>query len=129
MILGDSSAWIDHLRDRRSRATRRLRELLGDAELVTTDVVVMEVLAGAKDERERRLLGRMLASHRNVPTESRDFESAAAIYRTCRRQGATPRSLLDCLVAAVAIRVDAAVLHRDRDFDLIARHVDLRIDR
>lgn len=129
MILGDSSAWIDHLRDRRSRATRRLRELLGDAELVTTDVVVMEVLAGSKDERERRLLERMLASHRNVAAESRDFEAAAAIYRTCRRQGATPRSLLDCLVAAVAIRVDAAVLHRDRDFDLIARHVALRVDR
>ena len=89
----------------------------------------MEVLAGARDDGERRVLERALASHRNLAAESRDFASAAAIYRSCRRRGATPRSLLDCLVAAVAIRVDAAVLHSDRDFDVIARHVDLRIDR
>jgi predicted nucleic acid-binding protein len=34
--------------------------------------------------------------------------------------------MLDCLVAAVAIRHNIPVLHRDRDFDVLARHTELR---
>jgi predicted nucleic acid-binding protein len=56
-----------------------------------------------------------------------DFEDAAAVARMCRRGGDTPRSQLDCLITAVALRSDAEVLHRDRDFDMIARHTPLRI--
>jgi hypothetical protein len=129
LILGDTSVWVDHLRDRRTRAARRLDGLLGTDDLVVTDAVVLEVLAGARDDQHRRGLERLLGSHQRVPTEARDFAAGAAIYRACRRGGATPRSLLDCLIAAVAIRVGAALLHSDRDFDVIARHVDLRVDR
>ena len=38
-----------------------------------------------------------------------DYEQAAELYRTCRRQGETPRKLTDCLTAAVAIRHQAQV--------------------
>ncbi|MDQ4070481.1 MAG: VapC toxin family PIN domain ribonuclease, partial [Actinomycetota bacterium] len=49
-------------------------------------------------------------------------------YRTCRRNGETVRRLIDCLVAAVAIRVQASVLHADADFDVLARHTSLRVE-
>jgi predicted nucleic acid-binding protein len=106
-----------------------LRGAAARDDLVTTDAVVMEVLAGVRTERERRKVAVALAAWPRIATEQQDFDDAAAIYRTCRRRGVTPRSLTDCLIAAVAIRVDAAVLHRDRDFDLIAEHVPLTIDR
>jgi predicted nucleic acid-binding protein len=89
----------------------------------------MAVLAGARDEQHRRRLDRLFATYPRISTEPRDFDEAAAIYRACRLGGSTPRSLLDCLIAAVAIRADATVLHSDRDFDVIARHVDLAVDR
>jgi hypothetical protein len=38
-----------------------------------------------------------------------------------------PKSRLDCLIAAVALLTGAEVLNRDRDFDLISRHVPLRV--
>lgn len=98
-------------------------------DLVTTDAVVMEVLAGTRSAREHRTVAAALGRWPRVRTEQHDFDDAAAIYRACRRRGATPRSLLDCLIAAVARRVDAAVLHSDRDFDLIAEHVELHVDR
>ena len=41
--------------------------------------------------------------------------------------GDTPRRLVDCLIAAVALAVDAAVVHADADFDVLARHTALRI--
>jgi predicted nucleic acid-binding protein len=128
LILGDSSVWIDAMRRRPTVQAERLPRLSTD-ELVTTDAVVMEVLAGARSAHEVATVERALAAYRRIPTEQVDFDAAAAVYRACRRRGATPRSLVDCLIAAVAIRVDAAVLHSDRDFDLIAEHVELRIDR
>ena len=129
MILGDSSAWIDHLRGRRTRAARRIDALLAGDELVTTDPVVMEVLAGARDVAHRRTLLRLLSTRPHVPVAVEDWAAAADIYRDCRRAGTTPRTLVDCLIASVAIRSGATILHSDRDFDLIARHVDLSLDR
>jgi hypothetical protein len=58
-----------------------------------------------------------------------DFESAAELYRTCRSRGATVRKLIDCLIAAVAIRENASVLHNDGDFEALAMHTSLRIER
>ena len=56
-----------------------------------------------------------------------DAEQAAVLHRACRRAGETPRSLNDCLIAAVALRHDVPVLHRDRDFTVLAQHTDLRL--
>jgi len=38
------------------------------------------------------------------------------------------RRLIDCLIAAVAIRADVPVLHADTDFDVLARRTALRLD-
>lgn len=128
VILADTSVWVDHLRGRRTNAARRLASLL-DGGLATTDVVVMEVLAGARDAAHLLTLRRLLQRCEHLPVTAGDYESASTIWRTCRRGGDTPRSLLDCLVAAVAIRNGVAVLHSDRDYDAIARHVGLAVDR
>lgn len=88
----------------------------------------MELLAGARDDAHARTLANMLAWAQSFPVEGlADWESAAAIYRACRGAGITPRSQIDCLIAAVAIREDVDLLHADRDFDEIAMHTSLRI--
>jgi predicted nucleic acid-binding protein len=88
----------------------------------------MEVLAGARDEHHLSDLRRLLARASIVTTEPTDFEDGAALYRTCRRAGETPRRLIDCLIAATAIRADTAILHADADFDVLARHTTLSLD-
>ena len=55
------------------------------------------------------------------------YEEAAHIYRACRAGGETVRQTTDCLIAAIVIRAGAALLHNDRDFEVIARHTDLRL--
>lgn len=70
----------------------------------------------------------LLARTSLVPTYPIDYENAAALYRTCRLSGQTVRKLIDCLIAAVAIRADLPVLQADVDFDALARHTPLRID-
>jgi predicted nucleic acid-binding protein len=129
VILADTSAWVEYLRATGSPVDRRLDQLISeDAGVVTTDIVVMELLAGASKDEELTELRRMLLRFEHLPVDALDdFETAADLYRRCRRGGETVRTLLDCLVAAVALRTGAAVLHRDRDFDVIARHVRLQV--
>ena len=127
MILIDSSAWVEFLRDTGSPVCVRVDSLL-DGKIATCEPVWMEILAGARDERHLRDLRRLLAGATLLALEPIDYEEAAALYRICRRNGETPRKLIDCLIAAIAIRDDAAVLHLDADFDVLSRHTPLRID-
>ena len=131
MTLVDTSAWVEYLRGTGSEAHRTVRQLLEtDADVQTTDVVVMEVLAGARDDDDQRRLRRLIARCRYVPVEGLgDYEAAATVYLKCRSAGSTIRSLTDYVIAAVALRTDLAVLHSDRDFDLIARHTGLKLHR
>ena len=128
MILVDTSAWIEFLRDTGSPTCVRVDDLLDD-EVATCDPIRMEVLAGARDESHLNNLRRLLARATTLPVDSTDYETAAALYRHCRRQGETVRKLIDCLIAAVAIRADVPVLQADADFDALARHTTLRLDQ
>jgi predicted nucleic acid-binding protein len=129
VILVDSSAWVEYLRGTGSPVHVWLRTgLEAKLELASTDVVLMEVLAGARDEHERDSLRRLLYGRTMLAVEGpADYEQAAELYRACRRHGETPRKLTDCLIAAVAIRHQARVLHADADFEVIARHTSLRV--
>jgi predicted nucleic acid-binding protein len=126
VILIDSSAWIEFLRDTGSMVCLRVDELLG-SDIALCEPVWMEILAGARDDRHLGDLRRLLARAALLTTESIDFEQAAALYRACRRQGETPRKMIDCLIAAIAIRADVPVLHADEDFEVLARHTALVI--
>ena len=125
----DSSAWVEFLRATGSQTHRALRTLLEQGEdLHTTDVVVMEVLAGARDDDHRDRLRRLLGRCEHLPVDGlADYEAAADIFRSCRAAGETVRSLTDCLIAVVAIRRSHPVLHADRDFDALVRHTGLQI--
>ena len=127
MILVDTSAWIEFLRDTGSPVCQRVDDLL-TTEIATCDVVRMEVLAGARDEQHLQQLRRLLARASTLPTEPVDYDAAAALYRTCRQRGHTVRKLIDCLIAAVAIRGNVPVLHRDADFDILAQNTPLQVD-
>jgi hypothetical protein len=129
VILVDSSAWIEFLRATGSSAHLRVRSALRQGvELASTDVVVMEILAGARDNADRDRLRRLLYGVEFLAVEGpADYERAAELYCACRTGGETPRKLTDCLIATVAIRNGAALLCEDADFSTIARHSPLKL--
>jgi predicted nucleic acid-binding protein len=128
MILVDTSAWIEFLRDTGSPVCDRVDSMLG-GDIAVCDPVRMEVLAGARSDEHVRDLRGLLARASTIATEPTDYEDAAALYRTCRRGGEPVRRLIDCLIAAVAIKAGVPVLHADADFDALARHTQLRVVR
>ena len=126
MILIDTSAWVEFLRDTGSETCNRVTASL-NSEIAVCDAVRMEVLAGARDERHLRDLRRLLARAVVLPTKPTHYDDAAALFRLCRKNGETVRRLMDCLTGAVALRANIPVLHHDSDFDVLARHADLKI--
>jgi len=129
LIVLDSSAWIEFLRGTGSSTHFTARRLFREnAEVAVTEIVVMEVLAGARDDRDLRRLRSALVHLPLLQLNGLlDFEEAASIHRACRQGGETIRKLTDCLIAVPVIRADAELLHNDADFDAISRHSDLRI--
>ena len=126
MILIDTSAWIEFLRDTRSEVCKRVDALIG-GDFATCHPVRMEVLAGARDEQHLAKLRGLLARGTLLPTPPEHFEAAAGLYRTCRREGQTIRKLIDCLIAAHAIDADAELLQSDSDFETLARWTPLKL--
>lgn len=130
MILPDTSAWIEYLRATESAADLRLDQELRDSprRVAVTDVVTMEVLAGARGDADWIRLRRLLSGCTYIPVDApEDYTSAAMLDRRCRAGGETVRRLTDCLIAAVALRAGLPVLHADRDFGTIARHCGLEV--
>jgi len=125
MILVDTSVWIDVFRKNRPFD---LEAHVAVDDVVTCLPVVQEVLQGFRDEGAYRLAREAMFSLELVESPMRRdlIEEAVAISRAARRQGVTVRSSIDCVIAACAIRHDLEVLHRDRDFESIARVSPLR---
>jgi predicted nucleic acid-binding protein len=130
VILADTSAWVEFDRATGSAVDRRITELIGVGDaLATTEPVMMEVLAGARDGRRERDLRSLLLHAQLIPFDPvADFDSAARIYRQCRAVAITPRGMIDCMIVAVALRTGASLLAQDVDIDRVARTVGVALD-
>lgn len=131
MILVDTSAWVEYDRATGSEVDTRLASLIAEeGPLAVTEPVVMEVLAGARDDAREDDLRRLLLRFDLRPLDSTtDFEAAARIYRRCRQDGVTPRGLLDCLIAAVAWRREDSLLSYDADLGRVATVIGIEMDQ
>ena len=97
--------------------------------MALTEPVVMELLAGLTDQHVVTRLERLVDGLPLVRVDATpDYRAAAAAYRAVRLSDRTVRSLVDCLIAVVAARTGTVVVHRDRDFDVLAQSLpDLRV--
>lgn len=130
MILVDTSAWVEFDRATGSSIDEFLTKLIGETDQVAvSEPIVMEVLAGARDDRREQELRRLMQRFdllRFDPVV--DFDTAASIYRRCRQTGVTPRGMVDCMIAAVAWRTDAGLLSADADMKHIASIMSIRLE-
>jgi len=130
VILADTSAWVEYDRATGSAVHRRVRELIAEGDpLAVTEPVIMEVLAGARDDYREAALRRLLLGFELLRFDVvADFDGATRIYRTCRTAGITPRGMVDCMIAAAARRTGASLLARDSDMNRIAGAVGINLD-
>jgi predicted nucleic acid-binding protein len=130
VILTDTSAWVEYDRATNSAVDRRLTALIeNDGPVAVTQPVVMEVVAGARDDRRETDLRRLLVRFELLSFDAvADFDGAVRIYRRCRAAGVTPRGMVDCMIASVAWRREATLLAHDANMDRVARVIGIELD-
>lgn len=130
MTIVDSSVWIDFFRKRDLSHVTLLKTLLPQQEKIATcGVILTEVLQGIRDDKQFREAEKRLYTLVYLDLNRTHFVTAAQIYRTLRTHGLTIRKPIDCMIAALALEQQAAILHNDRDFDAIATQFPLQIRR
>jgi hypothetical protein len=130
VYLVDSSAWIEYLRRTGSRADLQVTELVEQPSPAAgvTEPVIMELLAGARNLADFRKLRRLTSAMPLCAIDPVcDYTEGAALYKLLRTEGLTIRSVTDCLIAAIAWRRDATLVHADIDFDRIAARYPVRV--
>jgi predicted nucleic acid-binding protein len=89
-----------------------------------------EVLQGARDRQEYDRLKEYLSTQHIyfLPETVEAYENAARLFFNLKRQGITPGSAIDILIARIAIEHNLLLLHNDKDFDAISEKItDLKI--
>ncbi len=130
MILVDTSVLIDLFKGKQNNSVSVFREAIHHGvEFGITSVIYQEILQGARTRKEYTLLDEYLCTqrffHPKHPVAS--YAGAADIYFSCRREGITIRSTIDCLIAQIVLEHELFLLHNDKDFTAMASVVDLSI--
>jgi len=124
MYLIDSSAWIEYLRPKGSQIVKqKIRDVLQREEACSCGIIIVEILRGAKNDKDFELLYHSLTSLPMIPIDEKVIERASKWGFILDRKGKIV-STTDLLIAAAAYG-KAKLLHIDSDFELISSEVDL----
>lgn len=128
MILVDSSVWIAHLRGHRTPAVAKLEAAARREPLLIGDLILLEVLQGARDEAHAARIELGLRRFALVPLLDADLAPRAARnYRRLRERGITIRKTADIIIGTFCIEHRHSLLHDDRDFAPMEEHLGLMI--
>lgn len=128
MIVVDSSVWIAQLRGTDVVTIGRLLAISDSKDILVGDIILLEVLQGARSEPEAVLIERGLRQFPVKPMLNNGLlAKAAANYRLLRRRGVTVRNTVDIIIGTFCIEENHTLLHNDRDFDPIAKYLGLQV--
>jgi predicted nucleic acid-binding protein len=128
MIVVDSSVWIAEIRGLRTRSVVQLEAMADKGVILVGDLVLMEILQGARDDAHAAKLARRI---RRFPVVTMSNEAiaveAAGFYRQLRDRGVTVRKTIDMIIGAFCLVHGYELLHDDHDFEPMERHLGLRV--
>jgi predicted nucleic acid-binding protein len=125
-MLVDSSVWIAHLRGSLTPATAKLEVAVSREPILVGDLILLEVLQGARDERHAARIERGLRRFEVVPLLDVDLAPRAARnYRRLRDMGITVRKTNNIIIGTFCIERGCSLLHDDRDFAPMEEHLGL----
>lgn len=128
MIVADSSVLIHLLNNYATPAVNSLKQLASQETLLLGDIVLCEVLMGARSDLHARTLERDLTQFKCVQMLDRRIATAAAEnYRRLRSIGITVPKTVDLIIGTYCIVHGHTLLHADRDFDAMELHLGLQV--
>lgn len=130
MTLVDTSVWIQFIEGGDHWTKKRLKEKIEDRETIAfLDLILLEIVQGIRLRKERERIERKFGVLTCLAVKRSSVMLAGEIYQELKKNGVTIRSIIDCLIAAVATETGAIILHRDRDFDQIEQHYPIVVEK
>jgi predicted nucleic acid-binding protein len=129
-LLVDTSVWSLALRRDQASAVPQVSALRvaleGDEIVVTTGLVLQELLQGFAGPRARKDIIERFAALPLLGPDRQDHIDAAELRNSCRRAGIQVGTI-DALLAQLCIRHDLTLLTTDNDFVRAASHCPLKV--
>lgn len=126
-VIIDTSAWIESLRPKGSRAIREtVRRLLKDAVILMPGIIKAELLRGTKGQKGFKELSGLLDGLEYLPVDDSFWEKLARFSFDLFRAGITV-PLTDTYIALITIQEKAKIFHNDKHFNLISKHRPLSV--
>jgi predicted nucleic acid-binding protein len=128
MIVVDTSVWVDYFNGKTTPETELLDRLLSEESLLIGDLILTEVLQGFRSDAAFRRVQRLLGTLEFREMVSRRVAIASARnFRALRARGVMVRKTIDVIIGTFCMLNDHRLLHCDRDFDPMERHLGLAI--
>lgn len=128
MIVADSSVWVSVFRREDLSLAEQLRDYIRQGSVIIGDIILLELLQGARDQQHARAIELELQELAILPMLSPALAvQAAAHYRILRSRGITIRKTADLIIGTYCILHGHSLLQRDRDFLPMAQHLGLQL--
>ena len=122
-ILIDTSAWIVSFKKTGNESLKqKVVEALASLSAATTPVIVLELLQGCRDKKEYEAMKSRIEALEMLPVNEAVWEAAYRAGYDLRRKGITVPTI-DILILSIAKIYDCSVLHHDKHFKLVAKHL------
>ena len=128
MIVVDSSIWIDYFNGTVSKETNWLDESLGIEPIIIGDIILAEVLQGFQNEKDFKTAKKLLLEIFFMDMIGQEVAIKSAMnYRSLRQRGITVRKTIDVMIGTFCIHNNFFLLHNDKDFDPLEKHLKLKV--
>jgi predicted nucleic acid-binding protein len=123
--LVDTTVWVAYLRGLDVSLKDRLGALVREDRVLMSEIVLTEILRGAKSDKEYAVLREDFLALPQLEVTRGVWETAWHTAYHLRKRGVTV-PLADALIASVCIHYQCSLIHADKHFNLIAKHTDLK---
>jgi predicted nucleic acid-binding protein len=124
-FLADTSVWIKFLRGSDISLRDTLASLTFEDRLFTCDIIILEILRGARSKKEFKMLREDFLALPQLAMTRAVWEASWKNAHLLRKKGVnTP--LIDILIATAALESGCTLMHSDRHFPMIAAHTGLK---
>ena len=128
MIVADTSAWIDYVRGVDAPHTNLLDYELLHNRIITGDLIIVEFLQGFRSEKHFKEAKQLMDSLEYFDFLGKEIAlEAASNFRKLRKNGITARKTIDIIIATFCIENGFELIHNDRDFDPMEKHLGLMV--
>ncbi|MBC8412139.1 MAG: PIN domain nuclease [Nitrospira sp.] len=127
MIVVDSSVWIDYFNGNINKQTDWLNNALGTEPIIIGDIILAEVLQGFQSDKDFKIAKKLLLEFQYMDMVGQDIAlKSVDNYRALRQRGVTVRKTIDVMIGTFCIHHKFTLLHNDKDFEPIEKHLKLK---